>query len=264
MKFFPRDWLADTRILSLEAKALWIDLICDLWEAPKRGRKTYTLEALARLAGVGTEYVDKLLRELSATGVADVEQPGADPIVTVICRRMVREEAARENTRDRVRHFRRHHQDENTTGEQPEAPADRKRSGNESVTGIFQKSDDRGQKAVHATRAMQRSLELPLSPQGQEVVDGWQALPEPFPKIRAMTPARHALLETRLTQPYFRDGWREALARLPKSGFYRGENARKWVANFDWLLRDGAILKLLEQTSAVDTKPEGGRFDHAF
>jgi hypothetical protein len=69
----------------------------------------------------------------------------------------------------------------------------------------------------------------------------------PFGKVAKLTDVRRKALKARLTDPFFRQHWRDALARLKGSAFCRGETkAGRWIANFDWFLRPGTVPKLIE------------------
>jgi len=99
-QFYPGDWLKDTRALSLEAKGAWIDILVVLWDAPLRGIRGHRLEGWARILGCSPDQADVVLRELSETGVAEIERTG-DGIIVIACRRMVREHLQRARDRDR-------------------------------------------------------------------------------------------------------------------------------------------------------------------
>ena len=68
MQFYPADYLRDTRCLSLAARGVWMDLICALWHAPKRGQKTLTLEGWAGEVGKPSAEVKLLLIEIDNSG----------------------------------------------------------------------------------------------------------------------------------------------------------------------------------------------------
>ena len=105
MKFFPADWVRDTRVISLAAKGAWIDILCALWEAPKRGELTMSLDAWARLIGSNTETCGIIISELSKYNILlHVTERNSD--VTLISRRILREENSRSSSRERVARFR--------------------------------------------------------------------------------------------------------------------------------------------------------------
>lgn len=108
LQFYPGDWLKDpaVRFVSLAARGLWIDMLSIMFECDPKGRlslcgKLMPVEHLARMVGGSTDEVSRLLTELAASGVYSVTEDGI-----IYSRRMVRDEAEREATKDRVRKFR--------------------------------------------------------------------------------------------------------------------------------------------------------------
>ena len=99
MLFYSGDFLKDpaVRCLSLEARGLWIDMICLMYESPVRGflslasGKPVTAVLLARMVGGGQEQVERLLEEMNDCGVYSVDENGV-----VYSRRMVGDEKLRE------------------------------------------------------------------------------------------------------------------------------------------------------------------------
>jgi hypothetical protein len=105
-KFEPRAWLTDQRlrVCSLAARGLWIDLLCLMWDSDRRGYllvngKSPTLDALARLVGASTAEISRHLQELEDSGVCSRD---TSDVPVLYSRRMVREEADRAGTRERV------------------------------------------------------------------------------------------------------------------------------------------------------------------
>ena len=48
--------------------------------------------------------------------------------------------------------------------------------------------------------------------------------------------------------------FKQALEKAQSSDFLRGKNARNWTANFDWMIKDANIAKILDGN--YDNKPE--------
>ncbi len=111
MKFYPKDWMLDTPVLSLEAQGAWMRLLCGMWFAPDRGRISWPMSQIANFLGVETTRAAALIDELINAGVADgevsrhadVAESHADvtPLVTLRSRRMLREEDKRREDRER-------------------------------------------------------------------------------------------------------------------------------------------------------------------
>ena len=103
-QWYPNDYLRDTRILSLPARGAWADMLNYMWYAPERGAITGTHEQISRMLSCSIAEIESVLNELNVTKVADVTN--CNGIVTVINRRMHREEKERKSTRLRVQKFR--------------------------------------------------------------------------------------------------------------------------------------------------------------
>lgn len=94
MKFFPSDWRADPalRCCSLEARGLWIDMLCIMHEADPRGHllingQPMTERMLASLTGTDESTVSRLQTELETAGVFSRSNKGV-----IYSRRMTRDE----------------------------------------------------------------------------------------------------------------------------------------------------------------------------
>jgi len=130
MEWYPTDYLADTRCVSLEARGAWADVLCEMHLAEHRGELAMPVAGYARLFGVSIAQAAVVLGELIEYGVASGAVSGEEcngPVtvrpqdhVTLVCRRMVREEEGRAQGRFRVRKCR-----ERAAGVTPE-----KRAGN--------------------------------------------------------------------------------------------------------------------------------------
>jgi len=102
MKFFPSDYIKDTRCLSAEEKGVWMDLICFSWDSPERGKLKGDLEAFSRMTGVEADPLKRIMSRLQNLGICEVVTNGHTE-VTVMSRRICREEKDRELARLRKR-----------------------------------------------------------------------------------------------------------------------------------------------------------------
>jgi len=110
--FYTGDWIQDTRCLSLAARGAWIDLLCVLWRSEKRGELTLPLSGYARLWGCTERKAQAVINELIERRICDNVTNG-NKNVTLISRRMTKEEKHRESTRCRVNRFRNSHSNTN-------------------------------------------------------------------------------------------------------------------------------------------------------
>lgn len=104
-QFYPGDWMKDpsVRSLSLEARGLWIDLICLMFEAEPRGYLTLngrpmTTEEIARATGQTCDNVRTIVGQLRDSGTVSTDEKGR-----IFCRRLVRDQKKRDSDRDRKR-----------------------------------------------------------------------------------------------------------------------------------------------------------------
>lgn len=108
-QFYPGDWMQDTRVLSLAAKGAWIDLLCAMWRSQTRGKLSLPWVGYARLIGASVEQTKAAIGELIDMQICDYDTDGnadCNGNVTLINRRMLREERERELTRCRVERHR--------------------------------------------------------------------------------------------------------------------------------------------------------------
>jgi hypothetical protein len=92
LQFYIGDWKKDPelRACSLAARGLWIDMLCLMYESPRRGYliikdKPPSVPSLARIVGADVSDVERLLKELDDMGVYSIEDG------VIYCRRMVRD-----------------------------------------------------------------------------------------------------------------------------------------------------------------------------
>ena len=85
-----------------------------------------------------------------------------------------------------------------------------------------------------------------------------------FPKCRSLSEARKKAIKARL-RIYSEDDMKRAFENMERSSFLKGKNNRNWCANFDWIMRDANMAKVLDGnyqdykgTSGVKLRPDNG------
>ena len=79
----------------------------------------------------------------------------------------------------------------------------------------------------------------------QGVIDLFHEICVSYPKVRSLSDARKKAIKARLKQ-YTMDELREVFENAENSDFLKGNNNKNWSANFDWLMSDRNIAKVLD------------------
>lgn len=77
------------------------------------------------------------------------------------------------------------------------------------------------------------------------IKDAYNTLCPSLPSCRSLSEARKRAIKARL-QHYTEEDIKEAFIKAENSDFLKGKNDRNWQANFDWLLKDANIAKVLD------------------
>lgn len=105
LEFYPADWSADTRILSLAARGAWLELIAAMHVSGRTSSVTGSMERLSGLIGCSVQELKDVLAELEKQDIAEVSRE-CNGDVTITCRRFRREQIEREQIRERVKKHR--------------------------------------------------------------------------------------------------------------------------------------------------------------
>jgi len=113
-QFYPNDWLRDMLEYPLDIRGAWITILCKLWYSDTRGKLTKTLSQWAAILGVSEEETKSILSFLKQNKIAKIPKlplgitekyKNITPNITVISRRMEREEKERKNNALRQRRY---------------------------------------------------------------------------------------------------------------------------------------------------------------
>lgn len=100
LQVYVADWIRDTRMLSLKARAIWFDLLTLMHDSDRRGYlynrtgKPFSHEQLALYCATSCETVTEAIRELIDSGVASCTESGV-----LYSRRIVKDEQKRQAAR---------------------------------------------------------------------------------------------------------------------------------------------------------------------
>ena len=78
----------------------------------------------------------------------------------------------------------------------------------------------------------------------QRIVDMYNNTCVSFPKVTVLSDARKKAIKARL-KTYTYDSFEIVFAKAEASDFLKGKNNRDWQANFDWLIKDANMAKVL-------------------
>ena len=95
-QFYPSDWSRDLEEHPLEIEGAWIRICCKLWWSETRGKLERTLEQWAKILRVYPEDAERILKYIESYKIGDISCD-ANGNLTVISRRMLRDEKDREN-----------------------------------------------------------------------------------------------------------------------------------------------------------------------
>ena len=117
-QFYVKDWLSDPllRQATPVSRGIWIDVLCFMWEADKRGELKTTPMKLSRMVSASIDEVNHFLNEIYDLefGNIEIDENVTFPImelncntkVTLVNRRMYSDYKDKENTRLRVKKHR--------------------------------------------------------------------------------------------------------------------------------------------------------------
>lgn len=105
-QFYPGDARRDAELhmMTFQSRGVWWEMLCCMWDARERGKLEGSREQLCRLLGCTCEELERAVTELSVTKTADVTF--CNDVVTVINRRMYREDRSRLKAKERVKRHR--------------------------------------------------------------------------------------------------------------------------------------------------------------
>lgn len=103
-----------------------------------------------------------------------------------------------------------------------------------------------------------------ISNKPQQLADRYNAICTSLPKVVRLTDKRRRAVRLIYSKGYTPEQLDEAFRRAQASSFCTGQNDRHWKADFDWLLNENNLVKVLEgkYDNPADAKPPekgGGR-----
>ena len=116
-QFYWMDWARDLQEHPLKIEGAWIRICCKLWWSDTRGEMTKSPLQWARILGVSKQSAMAILKYIKNEKIGGVTFH--NPKVTVLCRRMVRDEKARQSNRDKASRWRDRQKENNNPESNP-------------------------------------------------------------------------------------------------------------------------------------------------
>ena len=93
----------------------------------------------------------------------------------------------------------------------------------------------------------------------QQIADLFNDTCVSFPKVIRISDNRKKAIKARLNNYSF-DEIKSAFIKAESSDFLKGKNQRNWIANFDWIIKDCNMAKVLDGNYDNQTKTENKSF----
>lgn len=101
--------------------------------------------------------------------------------------------------------------------------------------------------------------EKPKTITASTVVAAYHRLCPSFPVVKVISDKRKKAIHARLSSGYTLTDFEQAFTKAERSRFLRGGNKNNWQADFDWLMKDGNLPKVLEGKYDDDSGTDYGR-----
>ena len=101
------------------------------------------------------------------------------------------------------------------------------------------------EKEIDIDKEKEREYEREEKINYQKIVDMYNETCVSFPRVNSLSDARRKAIKARL-KTYSIDDLKRLFEKAEASSFLKGANARNWSANFDWLLKDSNMAKVLD------------------
>lgn len=83
------------------------------------------------------------------------------------------------------------------------------------------------------------------APSCSQIVDLFNQICVSYPQVKVLSDARRKAINARLKR-YTEDDLKTAFEKAEASSFLKGGNDRNWSANFDWVIKDTNLAKILD------------------
>ena len=92
----------------------------------------------------------------------------------------------------------------------------------------------------------------------KQVVDLYHSVCISYPSVKTLSEAQRKAIKARLNT-YSLDDFRTLFEKAEASAFLKGSNDRNWTANFDWLIKDANMAKVIDGNYDKQQRPKGSK-----
>ena len=135
---------------------------------------------------------------------------------------------------------------------------------NEGETGDFEKPNENENVNVNENvnenenEDVKKASPKKSSTTASTVVEAYHRLCPSLPAVSMISEQRKKAIRARLRSGYTLADFERAFEKAERSRFLRGANKNNWMADFDWLMRDGNLPKVLEGKYDDDSGKDPG------
>lgn len=101
------------------------------------------------------------------------------------------------------------------------------------------------EKEIEKDKEKEREEDKRESIDYQQIADLYNDTCVSFPRLTKLSDTRKKAIKARLKN-YSVDDLKKAFEMAESSSFLKGGNSRNWSANFDWIMKDGNLAKILD------------------
>ncbi len=80
----------------------------------------------------------------------------------------------------------------------------------------------------------------------KQIINSFNSICKSYPKVNKLSEARKKTIKARFNNGYDYQDFINLFEMAEQSEFLKGENNRSWQANFDWLIKDANMAKVLD------------------
>ncbi len=260
-QFYPNDWLRDMMTHPSRIRGAWTTFMSLSWWEEERGKMTKTLDQWARAFGEDPDSTIEILNyiEREKIGEVTVDDSVTFPLaitensikittqITLISRRMIREDNDRKNNRERQRRFKEKHENNRPDNGKITPPSSSSIINiNNTPTSCDKESSINQNKNLENRGIVNGEKKKPLTPP-RKLFEIYLAKNQKLPNPNTFSKDRERRCRTRVQTKGFIENFEKAVIQAQNTPFLCGENPRGWRADFDWMTaNDTNILRIIE------------------